>query len=323
MSRTSPPQTVLGQLQRGRGAGWLAASNSIDGADLLFQCIFSDPRLDSQVEDRADYYGSLARELELPAVAVAGAAIEDDDDARRLRMDVLAAMARRGDVNAVCLLRDLFRDDSYNDHIAYLLSEIPGGLDGMDRLITGRLDKDALATFVNWTRTMLPWDRWTDGDPLIARAISRFDAEPMAMRPKPPNLLAPLDVILAYDWGRPPDDVMNRFVHTSKGDELLQLRRAAMGPPGAARYFALNVLGARQDPCALDLAEKTFAANTSGRDRATLYRYIRVLNATDTLPLARRWLDVDDSRSGVAATLMELHSEDSDVPSIRLALDRA
>src|SRR5262245_36986063 len=66
-----------------------------------------------------------------------------------------------------------------------------------------------------------------------------------------------------------------------------------------------------------------FAANTVGRDRATLHRYIRALDATDTLPLARRWLDAKDSRSGVAATLMALHSADNDVPSIRSAIGRS
>jgi hypothetical protein len=323
MGRTSPPETVLGQLQRGRGAGWLTAANSTDGANVLLECLVFNPCWDYQVETRADYYGSLARQLNVSAATVASAPLEDNDDARRLRLDVLAAMARRGDTQAIGLLRDRFQDNADNQHIAYLLTELPDGLDGLDRLITSRLDEGAIATFLDWTRTMLPWDRWAGEHPLIARAISSFDAEPRPQQPTPTDLDAPLDVILAHDWVSPPAYVVQRFVHAPVDAELALLRQAATGPAGSARYFALRVLSARRDPCALDLAEQTFAANTSGRDRATLYRYVKALNASETLPLARRWLDTDDSRSGVAASLMAMHSLDRDVPAIRAALGRA
>ncbi len=324
MGRTSPPHNPLGQLQRGRGAGWLAASNSTNGSDLLLECIACDPRTDSQVEERADYYGSLARALKLSAAAVAAAPIEDIDNARALRLDVLAAMARRGDVDAIDLLRELYRADAGNQHLAYRLSELPGGLDGMDQVIASRLNRDALAELVDWTRTMLPWDLWAITQPLIAAAVSQYDAKSMPSSPAPPDLDASLDVILAHDWrGQPPAAAMRRLIQKPTADEIVHLRKAATGPSSLARYFSLHILGERRDPCALDLAEKTFATNTRGRDRATLYRYIRALDSNDALPLARRWLGVDDSRSGVAATLLAMHSEASDVPSIRSALDRA
>ncbi|MDA0352022.1 MAG: hypothetical protein O3A10_07425 [Chloroflexi bacterium] len=57
------PDTTLGKLQRGRGAGWLECLELPRGEahDLLWRCITADPRLDHQVESRVEYYATLAR----------------------------------------------------------------------------------------------------------------------------------------------------------------------------------------------------------------------------------------------------------------------
>src|SRR6516162_8333076 len=58
--------TLLGQLQRGRGEGYrrALAQPRHEACGYLLDCITNDPRLDSQVEDRAEYYAALAIETE-------------------------------------------------------------------------------------------------------------------------------------------------------------------------------------------------------------------------------------------------------------------
>ena len=58
------PESLLGQLQRGRGEGYRRILSIPRGEawNGLVDCICNDPRLDSQVEDRAAYYASMASE---------------------------------------------------------------------------------------------------------------------------------------------------------------------------------------------------------------------------------------------------------------------
>src|SRR5947209_4635540 len=61
------PNSLLGQLQRGRGEGYRHALAVLrhDAWGYLLDCICNDPRLDSQVEYRSDYYALLAIETGL------------------------------------------------------------------------------------------------------------------------------------------------------------------------------------------------------------------------------------------------------------------
>ena len=51
------PNSLLGQLQRGRGKGYLQILSTArsEARQLLVECSCNDPRLDSQVENRAEY----------------------------------------------------------------------------------------------------------------------------------------------------------------------------------------------------------------------------------------------------------------------------
>jgi hypothetical protein len=310
--------TLLGQLQRGRGAGWLAAAEK-RAVGLLEQCLADDPRYDSQVERRANYYATLAIELGLPACSLSLGAITDEPT-RWLRLDVLAMMAKRGDPDALQVLWAHLDGGQGSEHVVNHLLRLDNDLHRLETLIAGCVRGDELDSIVCRYK-QLPWERWATRHPHLAEARKRVAGWDKG-RPEPPDLGAPLDEILLADFSPVPANLLDRFVNRSTSEELTRLRQAAVGDDRPARYFALAVLGARNDPCALELAEKTFAANTSGRDRATLYRYIRVLDGSHSLPLARRWLGVDDSRDGIAANLMALHSEADDVPAIRTAFAR-
>jgi hypothetical protein len=66
--RLADPDTVLGMLQRGRGAGYLRAIEMVPQKvwPMLIECVTNDPRLDKQVEyGRAGYYSGLIIETEM------------------------------------------------------------------------------------------------------------------------------------------------------------------------------------------------------------------------------------------------------------------
>ncbi len=76
------PDSLVGQLQRGRGRGWLrAVARSFEGLSALRDCLAEDPCWDAQVEDRGSYYATLALELDVRAADVA-AQIEPENDDR-------------------------------------------------------------------------------------------------------------------------------------------------------------------------------------------------------------------------------------------------
>ena len=63
----APSSSILGQLQRGRGCGYVAAVAAGQNAhEDLFHCLLSDPRNDGQLESREGYYAELLVALDLP-----------------------------------------------------------------------------------------------------------------------------------------------------------------------------------------------------------------------------------------------------------------
>ena len=103
------PSTVLGLLQRGRGAGWVQVARGAAESDVLLEAIRTDMRWAAPVESREDYFATLALHVKLPAAAVAEAAgHSDDEDYAR---EILAAMAKRGSADAEAELAKLPPDD--------------------------------------------------------------------------------------------------------------------------------------------------------------------------------------------------------------------
>lgn len=104
----APADTPLGMLQRGRGAGWLAALDHEEGPQWLLACLARDPRRDGPLEERADYYATLAlRLLVSPEAFANGPDLEDES----LVYDVIEAMARRGSDVAAALIHSAHRAD--------------------------------------------------------------------------------------------------------------------------------------------------------------------------------------------------------------------
>lgn len=110
--RIATAETLLGQLQRGRGAGFLAALDMprSQAWSLLIECITHDPRWDSQLEDRGGYYAALILASGMPLDPIARRLREQDGSQQwggTLCIEVLAHLARRRHASAALLLRQV------------------------------------------------------------------------------------------------------------------------------------------------------------------------------------------------------------------------
>jgi hypothetical protein len=107
------PESLLGQLQRGRGEGFVRILSTPKGeaCRLLLECITNDPRLDSQVEHRAENYASIAVKLGLDLAPLAQHLREHDDAGQSgwntpLTVGTLKELAKRRFGNAADILCD-------------------------------------------------------------------------------------------------------------------------------------------------------------------------------------------------------------------------
>jgi len=321
------PGTVLGQLQRGRGAGWRAAVRSDKGRELLRSCLEHDPRWDSQVEDRADYYARLALALNLTVEDIEPDEVAVDDEGRALGISVLGRLAVRGDHRALQRLRLELERPGDKSSVLWKLGEVPDGrgIEGVDAILVRSCAAGELTELIDDTRH-LPWETWAQSHPAIAAARSQADELRRASRarPVPPEADAPVDELLGFEWsGATPKAVVRRLAETTDASEVRALREAATGPWGPARKLALLALAERRDPAAVDTAAEVFTRNVVGAERASAFRYFLALDASVILPLAREWLELEDDRSRVAAATMVLHSTPDDLPAIRAAFSCA
>jgi hypothetical protein len=322
------PGTTLGQLQRGRGSGWLSAAQSDDGSELLRSCLQRDPRWDSQVEDRADYYARLVIELGLTAQDIDPDDLAFDDAARALGLDVLGRLAVRGDDAALQRLQLELERPGDRSIVLWQLSEVPDerGLEGVDALLVQVCKPDELVELADDTKNSVPWERWAEKHPQIAAATSEASrvAESRRNKVAMPKADAPIDELVNFEWpGTIPKAVKRRLAQTQDASEVATLHEAATGPWGPARRFAWVALAERRDPIAVDVAADVFTRNLVGGERASAFRYFLALDSNVTLPLARQWLELDDDRSRVAAATLARHATVEDLPAIKAAFSRA
>ncbi|MFF0292503.1 hypothetical protein ACFYST_02015 [Kitasatospora sp. NPDC004614] len=108
-AKYAPADTLLGLLERGRGAGWLRAKDDREaGAAALLDCLRRDTRYDSS-DDRHDYHAQLVGELALPIDLLRQQVEGADQGACERAYEILAALALTGSVAAREVLRRYVR----------------------------------------------------------------------------------------------------------------------------------------------------------------------------------------------------------------------
>lgn len=333
MSDFAPYNSRLGQLQRGRGAGFLQALRAPTAArgDLL-RCISRDPRIEPQLESRARYYAELALRLDVSAEAIATLARGRTNP--MLQAEVLAEMAARGSDGAMRILRDPDRAPELSGGMVEYLRDYPEfahahlpfaavasyaqRLGDADELID---DVDIYEEF---------WAPYAARLPQVANAFAESAARQALEDTQLPEPLAQPDAVstaalLDYLEQQASSVVVAELQHrTSAEDRALLAWRAEHDGSSMRMHAAAQALGSMGDPRLLELAESWFLRpdDLTDRDnmmspqdrqrRIALLSYFVALPPALTLPLARAWWQRGGYLRGAAGRVLAEHAEPID-----------
>lgn len=284
--------SLLGQVQRGRGLGLRTALVTPGAGDLVVECVVQDVRWDAN-EERGWYFARLVRGLgiSLDAIAVDTSAPDVVDS---IWFETLVALASGGDPHAAQSLHHAVRYSMPVDVVGDATNRIwadggAAGRDGLKEAALGRMGAAQMRDCVHpWEDG--PWSAWRDV-PLVAESLAGWAK---GSRPVAPDLSA-----------------------VGSSELRVTARRHA---PADERRAALLELGRRGDPDLLDLAEDSDQRSDLGLV-AGLSRALLLLGGV-ALPRARAWLGSEDRylRWWAGRTLSEAGTE-ADGPGLVSRLD--
>ena len=331
ITRLADAGSVLGQLQRGRGEGFLAALEMppAEAADLLWKCIVHDPRYDLQIDSRDLYYATLAQEvgLKIERLRPQNCPTPAPDVDQRLVVGVLAELVAVGaDGASEVLLDHVAQGDQWDDAV-YEISQSPGDLyRQLPAVLDARFPEDECVAIVHRWRYEVPWERIANVRPWVKRAIDSFDDRATSNaneRPEPPAMDRPIADLLDYPWSRtPPKRLLHRLTAMLRDGEREELL-AALETSGTGQWVAFQALARLDDPGGMGAAEAILRIDASGPERAAALRYLQNLSGDHTLGLARSWINEPDGRGVAARGIFERHAEASDEPLLVSGLTEA
>ncbi len=333
----APRNTVLGQLQRGRGAAWLALARGPheQAWPLIVECVTNDPRLDSQVEDRADYYATLilATGLELDPIWRYVREFDNDDGGWNtpLAVETLGKLAQRGHRHATELLVDYLGWGQWWDWILddLPMQQVPDLAKQAAAQIEARFPDDAdMEQALAWfDLTERPWSGIAACSDRVARFAGSNERAryPTRREWEPPigheslSLAELLNLAdqrnywkvkyLVRDRVRPQD--------LSLLTESVRLDRPFVA---SAAFAGLTKLGS---PSSFPWLVEFIEANTDWPRilRMSLAELAVAIPPNLTLPLAREWFrSLDDRHRYLAEDILANHATKADVPMLRDAI---
>jgi hypothetical protein len=278
-----PAESLHGRLQRGRGCAARRAAGTPGTGELVYDCVFHDPRWDT-LEDRGLYYARLICDLELGVGPLAGHLFDPvdhtdtDEDRTNLAVDVLAHLVRLGRLEAAPLLRRYAREGlNWYAALAELVElDDPTLAEGLDEVAAARCDDQELAWLCGVDGAVTR--KWAERHPRIAAA-----RRPDIRAHEPRAALA----------DRTDDDLA--ALARGHGDDVTA---------------AILELGRRRSPVVLDLAEELLPG---GAHDGPLCRAVRDLGA-GALPRAREWAAGQPSYHDVGIDVLAAHGTDLDAP---------
>ena len=317
--RLEAPSTFLGRLQRGLGsaAREVLAGGAPDAAGLVLSCLAADPRWDSDLDHRKDYYAQLAISTGVDVASIEALAADEPrgDGADRgpsRQLGVLARMAARGNAEAIAAVRRYFATGRYWDWVTGDLAgdgwtDVPGDgwpewVDGLaavlcQRYPTVQLMSEALESRWPSFLDLAPWPQWGAGYPLIGGAIANVGDEYRRGRVSGDAYAAePTATLLAL---RKPQEGRRvaKALAARTGPEDVELMLGAVQdrslPMHAAAVNALAHQGRSEVlPAVMELSDRT----GRGITRALLLQAFQALQYTATHDTATEWLAAPTTR---------------------------
>jgi hypothetical protein len=173
-------------LQRGRGAGYLLAVETAPERvwPLLVECIINDPRVDKQVEYRADYYSSLIIETGMDITPLGDYLKQNDGDDDQfwnltLTFETLNSLACLHYMNALSILKDYVSYGFHWQHVIMSLwySDIENALGNIDSIICSRLSSDEVFQEDFKNNIIEDWEKYCRDVKEVRKRILHSDQE--------------------------------------------------------------------------------------------------------------------------------------------------
>lgn len=324
--------SLLGKLQRGRGAGFLAAHQEKPETiwPLLVQCITQDPRLDRQVESRNDFYAALVIETGMELKPLSTYLYEHDDKDQSswnttLTVTTLGSLAKHNYQNAVEILRDYVAWGNWWD---WAIDELVSTNNkeawaNLDEVFWKRFGSyESIEDELGWFNAdEEPWKTWSKQNAQLGK-FADFLRQPA----KPLEELNDKSITATKVLQLAEQDGCSRFNLRKAIAELVKptdfeflLSQVSIARPKRSA-IALVGLAKLANPDMYDCLRDFWSNNPEmpGALRTRVKDAIVSLPATQTLPLARDWLNHDDWHFRLLAEkLMQCHATLDDVPRLR------
>ncbi len=350
--RNDPPDTPLGMLQRGRGAGYLWALQQDPHTlhPLLVECITHDSRLDYQIEQRAYYYARLARASHMDVAPLADY-LRTTTHARlghevTLTIETLGWMAEMGSAEATSSLVDYASYGAQWDYALQQLIELPEVEDAealaqavCERFKSGEdMDNAAAYTLLGPYGLGPLWEKWAPRYPCVARLVEELhliEEERERGRPARPDFTnLPLSALLEQvDVNSRNAALQSAISKVRPEDKEVCIRAFETSNPFAWRvaFECLSVLDMAElvyDTALMKSVELLPLLEALGerhalqvQKRIAIKAIMRSLPPEMTLPYARLWFDSPNWHLAmVADDLLEKHATIQDFPMVQAAL---
>jgi hypothetical protein len=339
----------LGKLQRGLGSGYLWALDADRAVShaLLVHCVFNDPRWDRQLDDRDDYYATLALDVGLDLAPLEGWLRDSFDEDSETAHDILALLGRmaiRGHDEARRVLREyvaygiawaraiegLLGGEEGPPTLGPPWPEVVAGLDAvlLERVSTQEALDEALSGIDPRER---PWSLWSVESPAIARALAfhHGDSAPPPKRawrprerPVKPAEMYTVELLAIQESSRWAQIAEELAARTTPYDVEL-LVAAANAPNLPMRRAAILALGRQGRREVLEIAEQNTSQAERGKLQGAIALALEAMPLSQTRALAHDWLGSDDwARRRKAAGMLAAWAEDEDLVPARSALSR-
>ena len=341
-AKIAAADSLLGKLQRGHGAGYLAARQEKPETiwPLLVECMTQDPRLDKQVESRDGFFAALVIETGMELKPLATHLYEHDDKDQSswntpLTVTTLGSLAKRNYQNAVEILRDYVAwGNWWNWAIDELVStqtlEAWADLDEVfcQRLGNDESIKEELAWFDPEAE---PWNTWCKQNSRLNRLVGSLKKQAVNSAQHEKHDYSNLtvgDVLrLAGQDTRICGKLRKNIVHLVKpADFEFLLSQVSIAEPERSAV-ALAGLTKLANPNMFDWLRDFWANNPEmppGGLRIRAEEAMLALPPSRTLPLAREWINHSEWHLRVLAEeVLEHHATLDDVPLLREAIASA
>lgn len=339
--------SLLGQLQRGRGRGYLRALGAEPTSvhPLLVQCITRDYRHDTDVETRSDYYSRLCIHTQMDLTAIGAYLRTNPGD--RLDTDALLAIATLGELaqsgcgSATAIVRDYVAYGRKWDVALSQLAEISGadataGLADTicTRFQTGaQMEASSFYGLFGDSALNALWARWEDEHECIARLLAEAHREMDSWKANRETLEEPDYSALGVEelltvtagWNRRTIEkvVLARLRHA---DEQLYVAAFQTDNPFAWQIAFDSLTALKREHQFYNVVRDkltSFVASEKigevrGPKLGALERILKQLPPAMTLSLAREWLASPVWQvQFIGRGILEEHATTEDIPRLR------